>query len=688
MCLYCKATTHIHSKRRGKRGLWRAFSPATTCMFSYLALSPTWAHAEALEPAGGVTALDEVVVTASRVEEKAKEVAANVTVIDEEEIEASGSRTLGEILAEKAVGHIQDYPGALTAIGIRGFRTETHGNDLMGHVLVLINGRRAATGNAAKIMIRNNVERIEIIRGPASVQYGSAAMGGVVNIITKRGADNSAFVEGGLGSWGYDEEGIGLSANAKGIDFYGVVEHRSMDDYDTARGDRYENTGFSRQENVYFSLGYEFLPGNRIGVIYNDYDGDGIGSPSPPAKNDLDDYKDSGNESIDFMYEGRTPDGTFSWMARYFDGEDENTWFDRMASDPTGWDNGIPTRARTDQKGAQAQVAFDTDHVGLVAGFNWDNYEIDATYNPKKSEYDDTAGYLLGKLRFLDERLIFTGGFRSDWYDVEMKDPQGRNEDDHKITPRLGVAFLLTDYLKLRANYGEGFRMPAADELAYDNTSRGVRYLGNPDLDPEKSETWEVGFDLARRSFNASMTLFRTDFKDKIQSVSRPGPIMTWENIGGADIDGLEGEVSYDIGGFFPWGYEIRPYANCTYLFKYEDDQTGRNLLYTERVNVSYGLQVSNRKDFTAALNLAYTGEKDVNDWLNAGPPTWVAPVVEEGGFTVATLTMSKKILDLDRFGGLTLRGEIRNLFDKDYEYVKDYPMPGRSFFLGLRYDI
>ncbi|MDY6909787.1 MAG: TonB-dependent receptor [Thermodesulfobacteriota bacterium] len=94
------------------------------------------------------------------------------------------------------------------------------------------------------------------------------------------------------------------------------------------------------------------------------------------------------------------------------------------------------------------------------------------------------------------------------------------------------------------------------------------------------------------------------------------------------------------------------------------------------------------RKDFTAALNLAYTGKKDVDDWLNAGPPTWVAPVVEEGGFTVATLTVSKKILDFDRFGGLTLRGEINNLFDKDYEYVKNYPMPGRSFFFSLRYDI
>ncbi|MDY7039136.1 MAG: TonB-dependent receptor, partial [Thermodesulfobacteriota bacterium] len=62
-------------------------------------------------------------------------------------------------------------------------------------------------------------------------------------------------------------------------------------------------------------------------------------------------------------------------------------------------------------------------------------------------------------------------------------------------------------------------------------------------------------------------------------------------------------------------------------------------------------------------------------------------PVIVKGGFTVANFTISKRILDFKEFGGLTLKGKIQNLFDKDYEYVKGYPMPGRSFFLGLKYD-
>ena len=159
--------------------------------------------------------MEEVVVTAGRVKEKKKEVTSNVTIINEEEIKISTATDLGDLLAEKGVGHIHKYPGASTSIGIRAFRTDTTGVDLAGKVLVLIDGRRSGTGNASKIMTKN-IERIEIIRGPASVQYGSAAMGGVVNVITKQGRGKpTAFVEGVLGSYEYQESSVGFSGKYK-----------------------------------------------------------------------------------------------------------------------------------------------------------------------------------------------------------------------------------------------------------------------------------------------------------------------------------------------------------------------------------------------------------------------------------------------------------------------------------------
>ena len=649
-----------------------------------LLILPGFSQAEEEEKGReSVTMMEEVVVTAGRVKEKKREITTNVTIIDEEEIKASSARDLGDLLAEKGIGHIQKYPGALTSVGIRGFRTETHGNDLMGHVLILLNGRRAGTGNLAKIMTKN-IERIEIIRGPASVQYGSAAMGGVVNVITKQGKDKpTAFVEGILGSWDHEEESVGLSGKVKGLDFSGSFTHQSMDDYDTADGDRYRNTGYDHQENTSINIGYEFLPGNRIGAIYTNFDADNVGCPDYLSANDLDNYKDTSNESIDLVYDGRTPGGLFSWMVRYFEGKDENKWFDPVASNPSFWDDGLPRKVTVDNKGAQAQVSYNQEYLLLTAGFDWVNYETkDDMYSPKKTEYDNPAGFILAKTRLFNERLIISGGLRYDDYEVDMKSEGGKESDDH-ISPRVGVACLLTDYLKLRANYGEAFKMPAADQLAANYPGWWGNMVGNPGLDPEKSKTYEGGVDFSYAACNASITYFYTDFEDKIETYTTPSFDTSWKNVGEATIQGLEGEFSYDIGTLFSWDFEVKPYVSFVYLTQYEDDETDRDLKYTDKYHVSYGITVSDLEGFSANLNLAYTGKKKIDDWESG----WPAPEIETGGFTVANLTVSKRIFDFNEYGGITLRGEVQNLFDKDYEYAKGYPMPGRSFFLGLRYD-
>ncbi len=513
-------------------------------------------------------------------------------------------------------------------------------------------------------------------------------MGGVVNVITKRGKGKPAFfAEGGLGSWGYRKEGVGLSGKINDFDFSGSFAHRKMDDYDTAAGATYHNTGYSRREDASVNIGYEFYPGNRIGLIYHDYSAGGVGDPGYFKTNDLDNYKDSSNESVDLVYDGKTVDGPFSWEIRYFDGKDKDKWVDPVASNASGRDDGIPYEQKTDHKGAAAQFTYDKGLLFLTTGINWDNYKIESTSDPKESEYDNPAGYLLAKVRLFNKKLIVSGGARYDEYEVKMKNPAGREESDRHLSPNAGIVWLFNDYLKWRANYGEAFRMPAANELAYDLWFWRTHYVGNPDLDPEKSSTWETGFDFAWNALATSVTWFHTDFKDKIQSVAKPGSIMTWENIGGATIEGFEGEISYDIGALFSWDLEVKPYLSFTYLTKYDDDQTGQDLFYTERENVSYGISVSYPDDFSARLNFTYTGKKWIDDWENAGPPTWVAPKIEEGGFTVANLTLSKKLTDFKKYGGISLKGEIQNLFDEDYHYAKGYPMPGRSFYLGMRYD-
>ncbi len=631
-----------------------------------------------------VSSLDEMVVTAGRVEEARKELTVNVTVIDQEEIKNSTAHDLGDLLAQRAGVYIRKYPGALTTVGIRGFRTETHGNDLKGHVLVLLDGRRAGTGNLAKIMTKN-VERVEIIKGPGAVQYGSAAVGGVVNVITKRGGEEpEVFVEGKLGSFGYDEMTAGFAGKHNVFDFSGSYSRSSMDDYDTGDGDKFKNTGYDEDENISLNLGLEFMPRHRLGVIYTSFDANDVGNSGYLSMNDEDDYKDTRNKSIDFLYDGSTETGLFSWTARYFQGEDDDKWVNGQESDPDGfdaWSTG-PSKMSTDSEGAQAQVSMELDIATLTAGLDWVNYDIEATWTPNETEYDNMAGFMLGKLRLLDQRLILTAGLRYDEFDVEVNEPKGRDEEDDQFSPSLGVAFLLNDHWKFRANYAEAFVMPAADELAADYYSWGTHYVGNPDLDPESSRTYEGGVDFSYNAFYSSLTYFYTDFEDKIVSATTTGGDQTWENLGEATVAGLEFEMSHDFGAMLGLAYQVKPYATLTWLTEYEDEETGEDLQYTSDVTASYGLTVSNYDDFSANLNVAYFGDQDITDYENG-----TYEVIELEGSSVVSLSLSKRILQTENHGSLSLTGEIENLLDEDYEYVQGYPMPGRSFFIGLRYD-
>ncbi len=629
------------------------------------------------------TTMDDVVVTASRSAEQRRCISANITTIDSAELRSSTSRSVGEVLAEKGLGHIHAYPGALTSIGIRGFRTDSHGNDLLGHVLILLDGRRAGSGNATKFLTKN-VERIEIIRGPGAVQYGSSGMGGVVNIITRKGDKNSLFVAGGVGSFNASEGSIGGTANLDGVDFAGAFTRRSRDAYNSGDDKRYNNTDLDEQTAVSAQLGYTFATNQRVGIIYTSSEVEDAGSPSYFSEIDYDDTTDKDNWSIDFKYTGSSAAGRVNWMARYFFGKDKNLWRDPPASDPSAWgfDDGIPSKNETEQKGAQAQVSATFATTTITVGFDWLDYEVKNTWTPEKSTYENPALFLLGRTSLLDERLTISYGLRYDWYAVEMKNPKGRDEDQSNATPQIGVAFMLNDHLKLRAQYAEGFMMPAADQLAADYYNWGSHYVGNDDLDPESSKTWEGGIDYSANALNVSLTYFYTDFEDKIVSSRLANGDRSWDNSGDATISGFETALSYDIGLALKLAWEIRPYFSATFLDEYDDDKTHADLMYVSQTTYSAGIGVGDGDGFACRFNVAYASSQDVQDWESAYGAHTTLP-----HSTVADLFASYRLLHSDKGGDLTVRGEIRNLFDEDYAYVKGYPMPGRSFFVGMRWD-
>lgn len=129
--------------------------------------------------------MEEIVVTATRIEEPKSETPSFVQTISQETIELSPSQNLGDLLTEAGIGHVHKYPGFLTGrVSIRGLASDLF-DQQKSRVLFLIDGVRGGTVNFSKISL-DDVERVEILKGPASVVYGSQAMGGVINVITKR----------------------------------------------------------------------------------------------------------------------------------------------------------------------------------------------------------------------------------------------------------------------------------------------------------------------------------------------------------------------------------------------------------------------------------------------------------------------------------------------------------------------
>lgn len=631
----------------------------------------------------------EYVVIASRFEELKANVANSVTVITSDEIEQSPAQDLGELLAEKSLGHVQKYSGLNTTVAIRGFSSDSHGNDLRGQVLVLLDGRRVATGNLAKLLT-SNVERIEVIKGPGAVQYGSAAIGGVVNVITKQGKGKTSFFVGQeMGSNEFTQTETGISGKSGSIDYSASYSMADRGDYETGAGDTYENTAYDDDIRANFNIGYEFAPDQRLGVIYNYMAVDRVGSSGYFYANDLDDYKESLNRSLDVNYNGRNSSGSLVWMMRYFTGKDKDLTMDPAASNPDpGRDNGSAFEKITDQDGIQGLVSLQQKQWSISSGVDWLDYELAQNeYSPLFAEYENIGYFLLAKGRLLDNRLILTGGLRYDDYKLTSRKDEFTSEssqDTDSVAKSLGVVYRLSDNIRFRSSYGEGYRVPDARELAADYTVGSKTYTGNPDLESEESRTYDLGVELHYNTFSSSLSFFSTRYRNYIEDVGSTS--VTWENRDKATVNGFEGELSY----MFPvtmlgWQLMMEPYVAGTVMTEYEkqydDGSADQKLEDVPEWSMSTGLKMNDEHGFFARLNLACYGE-EVTDFEGDEP-------VMKGAFYVANLSAAKKftIGDVNK-RGITIKGAVENLFDRDYEYVVGYPMPGRSFRLGFRVDI
>ncbi len=256
-----------------------------------------------------VGTMPEIVVTATGRPEDVSRFAGTVQVIAKERIEQSSAKSVTDLLAESAVGFMSEWSAGQTSINIRGAATEGQGRDFRSQVLVLINGRRAGTANVSKLSIAD-VERIEIVRGPSSVVYGSQNMGGVVNIILKTGRTAPGnLLEASVGSWDLIQGKAQSGGKIGSYDYYVGFAAGTRDDYQVGGGQVERNTGWNRFGGT-AAFGWQLDELNRIDVTVRSdgvYDTGFRGSSA-----NIFAYDTRFNRSVDLSYSGKMPDERFS----------------------------------------------------------------------------------------------------------------------------------------------------------------------------------------------------------------------------------------------------------------------------------------------------------------------------------------------------------------------------------------
>lgn len=560
-------------------------------------------------------ALPDLVVTATGRAEPRSQLAGTVQVIDEATIANSTARSVTDLLAENAVGFFSEWTPGQTSLNLRGGATDGQGRDFRSQVLVLVNGRRAGTANLSKLSPAD-VARIEIVRGPASVIYGSQAMGGVINLILRDGRNSpGGFAELAGGSWGLARGNARYGVDLDGYSAYLGLSGTRRDDYRVGGGAREANTDY-RRGGVTAAFG---LPVGALGRVDLTARTDGIydagfrGSAANTLSED-----DRVNESLDIALTGAREDGRLSWNLQAYAVRDVDTfrWASpviRSGNNPApgtalDWNKRrleiIGTRLQPTLRlwaGNDLLLGFDAEQSTLRS----DRFRLALPGGPsgQVAPYDNNETnhayglYAEDAQRLFDDRLTLRAGIRQSWGTTRF-DPtphlagyRGREADFDSTTYSLGASFQALENVTLRTGWATGFRAPTATELAADFTAvGGGRTFGNANLKPESNEQVEIGATFSLGASQLDLALFQNAIRDRITTRARPGVPNTADyvnNPGEIMVRGLEAQASTDLARLLALapGWRWRAFASGSWNFDMIDRaKTGTNTRNAERM--------------------------------------------------------------------------------------------------------
>jgi vitamin B12 transporter len=620
----------------------------------------------------GPTAVDQVVVTATRSPERADRVGQDVSVIDSAELKALQTPVLTDVIARApGVSFSQNGPvGSVAQVYLRGAQP--------GQTVVLIDGVKLnnpaapdTAYNFGNLMI-GDVSRIEILRGPQSVLWGSQAIGGVVNLITaepQKAFESDATFEGGSHSWAYGRVGVGgMTDRVNWRAAAGYLTTAGISAFDGGREpDGYHNVGGTARAEVKLTDNLSL----DLRGVYSRGRADFDGFPPPDfVFADTNEYGITtdvvGYAGLNLaLFDGRLKN-RLAYAYTRTDLKDYNP--DQAATDVTFASLG--RNERVEYQGTFALTDAWTAVFGAESELSSMRTNAPSDFDPAPPTQSRSARldsfYLQARGEVLPG-LTLTGGVRRDHH----SDFGGHTVGQAALAWRLNGGATL-----LRASWGQGFKAPSLYQLGSD--------YGNANLRPEIANGWDAGVEqtLLGGRATVSATYFDRHTKDEIDFFTclsgAADPLCTGPN-------GLPRFGYYaNIGRTKARGLELDGRAALTQALTFDANYTWLDARNDAPGDIDFGDRLARRPEHEANADLTYRWPNDLSTAVAA---RYVGARFDDAGNTVRL--KSYALWDLRASypvtPGFEVYGRIENLFDKRYETIAGYGQLGRTAYAGVR---
>ncbi len=585
--------------------------------------------------------IEHITVTANKFEQSITDVLASVTVIERSDIETSNVRDLPSLLATQVGFQINSNGGfgQNSGVSLRGSSSR--------HTLILVDGIRTGSATLGYTSISNiplnSIERIEIVKGSRAAVYGSDALAGVINIITRK--EQLLTLNATFGSDAYQNYQVAGTAVVDAVTASFNAGFEKTDGFDVLQGVAPDEDGYENK-NIGFNIQYadellgELTAKGQYSEGYAQYDSAFSPVTSTVENNEFENYQLA-----------------FGW---------EKSFTDQQHSVDIALSRDGSENARVDYTGGTVVDVFDTKRSQIDYNALYivnAEFDINSGLNWYKDDISGTSGDYAQ-----NSREVFAG-YIGGYYDNEqfLANLAVRYDDDQyfgdETTYTAAIGYHLHENATFRVSQSTGFKAPTFNDLYYPMS-------GNPDLVPEKSVNQELGLSLDFSQAKVDISIFRNDIENLIAWA--PNAAGDWQpaNINEARHEGVEFSFANEILGF-------DNQFNFTYLDA-ENKETGTAQTYVSPRTVNWSV-TKQWGDFDAGFEMQYRSDRQ-------------GKVTQLSSYTLWNLAANYQ---LSQSVSLSLR--VENLFDKQYNAVDSsidstsgevfyYNTADRRFFVGASY--